>query len=90
MCVVHEAVEDGVGDGRIGDQLVPVLDCELAGHDRRAAAVPVLHDLQQVAGLLVRDGAKAPVVEDNKDDTREVLQLACVPSVAPSERERVG
>ena len=31
---VHEAVEDGVSDCRIDDQLVPVIDGELTGHDR--------------------------------------------------------
>ena len=31
--VVHEAIEDGVGNGRIGDHVVPVLDVELAGND---------------------------------------------------------
>jgi hypothetical protein len=30
---VDEPVEDGVGDGRVGDGLVPLLDGELAGHD---------------------------------------------------------
>jgi hypothetical protein len=29
--VVDEAVEDGVGDGGIGDDLVPMLDRHLAG-----------------------------------------------------------
>ena len=26
MCIVDEAVENGVGDGGIGDDLVPVID----------------------------------------------------------------
>ena len=52
--VVDEPVEDGVGDGRIGDRLVPVIDRQLAGHDGRAAVVPIVDDLQQIATLLVR------------------------------------
>src|SRR6516165_11475163 len=36
---VHEAVEDGIGDCRIDDDLVPMIDGELAGHDCRAATV---------------------------------------------------
>ena len=50
--VVHEPVEDGVGDGRIGDRLVPVIDRQLAGHDGRAAVVPIVDDLEEVAALL--------------------------------------
>ena len=54
MGVVDEAVEDGVGDGRVGDHLVPVLDVDLAGDDGRAASVPVVEDLQEIAALIRR------------------------------------
>jgi hypothetical protein len=52
--VVHEPIEDRVGDGRIGDCLVPVIDRQLAGHNRRAAIVPILDNLKDVATLLGR------------------------------------
>jgi hypothetical protein len=32
--VVHDAIEDGVGVGRIADQIVPFVDGDLAGDDR--------------------------------------------------------
>jgi hypothetical protein len=32
--VVHDAIEDGVGIGRIADQVVPLVDGDLAGDDR--------------------------------------------------------
>ena len=31
---VHETVEDGIGDCRINDHFVPMIDGELTGHDR--------------------------------------------------------
>ena len=43
---VYEAVEDGIGDCRIDDHLVPVIDGELTGHDRRAAAVAIVDDFE--------------------------------------------
>src|SRR5580704_16981735 len=49
---VHQAVEDGIGDCRIDDELVPMIDGELTGHDRRAAAVAIVDDFEQVAALL--------------------------------------
>ena len=58
--VVDQAIEDGVGDGGIADDLVPVLDRQLAGHDGGAAAVPILHDLQEVAALLGEHRGEAP------------------------------
>ena len=54
MGVVDEPVEDGVGDGGVGDRLVPVIDWQLAGHDGRAAIVPIVDDLQEIATLLLR------------------------------------
>ena len=39
MGIVHEAVEDGVGECRVADDAVPLLDGKLAGDDRRADAV---------------------------------------------------
>ena len=60
---MHETVEDGVGDRGICDQLVPVLDGDLAGHNRRAAAVAVVDDLEQVAALLRGERRKPPIVE---------------------------
>ena len=50
--VVYEPIEDRVGDGRIGDRLVPVIDRQLAGHNCRAAIVPILDNLKDVATLL--------------------------------------
>ena len=37
------------GEGRVADGLVPVLDRQLAGDDRRAAAVSIFEDFEQVA-----------------------------------------
>ena len=54
--VVDEAVEDGIGDGRVRDQLVPVVDRKLTGHDRRTALVPIVDDLQEVSRLIGCDG----------------------------------
>jgi hypothetical protein len=60
--VVHEPIEDRVGDGRIGDCLVPVIDRQLAGHNRRAAIVPILDNLKDVATLLGGKRGQAPIV----------------------------
>src|SRR5262245_859368 len=49
---MHEAIEERVGDGRIWDQLMPMLDGDLAGDDRGASAVTVVDDVEQVATLL--------------------------------------
>jgi len=52
VCIVNETVENGVGDGWVGDHLVPVIDGNLAGNDGGATLVPVIDDLEKVAALV--------------------------------------
>ena len=49
--VVHEAVEDGVGERGVTDDLVPVFGGELAGDQGRAPFVTVFEDFQEVAAI---------------------------------------
>ena len=48
MGVVHEAVENRVGEGRVADHVVPRVHGELAGDDGCLATVAVVDDLEQV------------------------------------------
>jgi hypothetical protein len=41
---------------------VPVIDRQLAGHNRRAAIVPILDNLKDVATLLGGKRGEAPIV----------------------------
>ncbi len=68
---MDEAVEDGVGIGRIADHGVPILDGQLAGDDGRAAAVAFLKDFQQVVPGLGVERLEAPIVEDEELDAAE-------------------
>ena len=79
---MDEAVEDGIGDCRIDDHLVPVVDGELTGHNRRVAAEAIVDDFEQVAALLRCQRSQPPVVEDQKLHTGEALEEAYIPSIA--------
>ena len=46
MGVVDDAVEDGVSDGRLANDVVPAIDGDLAGDQGGAVAVALLDDLQ--------------------------------------------
>ncbi len=61
--VVDDAIEDGVGQGGIADDLVPALDRQLAGDQQRAGVVAVLDDLEQIAALLGAERLGSPIVE---------------------------
>ena len=64
--VVDDAIEDGVGESRVADDIVPLVEGELAGNERRAAAIAVLDDLHQIAPLVGGEPVRAPVVEDQQ------------------------
>ena len=87
--VVDEPVEDGVGDRRIADRFMPMLDRELAGHDRRTASVAVVDDLQQVAALIRRQVGQPPVVEDQQLRARDALEQPGVAAITACERQGI-
>src|SRR6516165_5111569 len=87
MGVVDDAVEDGVGDGRFADDVVPAIDGDLTGDEGCTAAVAVLDDLQQVATLVGPERFQAPVVEDEQPDLAEPLHQTWIATVAASECE---
>jgi hypothetical protein len=48
--VVNEAIQDGIGEGGVGDVVMPVIDGELAGHEGGAGAVSFLDDFEKGRG----------------------------------------
>ncbi len=53
MCVVHQAVEDSIGQGGISDLFVPASDGQLRSQDHRTCLVAIFGDLPEVSSLLV-------------------------------------
>ena len=49
--VVDDPIEDGVGQRRVADDLIPAVDRQLTGDNQRAGVVAILDDLQQIALL---------------------------------------
>ncbi len=54
MDVVDEAVEDGIGIGRVADHLVQFVDRDLAGQDGRAAFFEDLVEIAAGGGSMTR------------------------------------
>ena len=84
---MNEAIEDGVGVGRIADDLVPLLDRKLACDDGRAAAVALFEDFEEIVPRVGIERFKTPVVEDEKVDARERPQKPGVAPVASGQRQ---
>jgi len=66
VAVVHEPVEDGIGDGAILEIGVPLIDRQLAGDERGAPIVAVVEDFQEVAHDVSGEGREAEVVKHEK------------------------
>src|SRR5271167_3103421 len=79
---VHDAVHNGVADRRVGDEFVPALYGNLAGHQQRTFLVTVLDDLQHVAPLLGGQRLRTPVVDDQQPGALQCCQHAWQPALA--------
>ena len=88
MRVVEQSVEDGVAEGGIADDVVPVLDGDLAGEERAAAGVAVVEDLEEVVSSLTGERSESPVVEDEPRPGEALDDLGIRP-VAAGEGEFV-
>ena len=45
---MHEPIEDGVAEGGIADDVMPVIDGKLAGNECSALSVSVLEHFEQI------------------------------------------
>lgn len=56
MRVVQQSIQDGIGQRRIADSFVPLINRQLTGDKRGPCAMAIFHDLQQVITLSQRQG----------------------------------
>ena len=63
---MHEAVEDRVGQRRIPQGLMPVLDRQLTGHQRGPAIMAVFDDLQQVTPIFRTERRQSSVIKNEQ------------------------
>ena len=87
VSVVDQAIEDSVGDGRISDDLVPLVDRHLTRDYGRTALMAVIDHFEEIATLVAGERGESPVIEDEKIDARERLEKTSISSVAAGERE---
>src|SRR5258708_6493462 len=82
VSVVNKAIQDGVAEGGVADNFVPMLDGDLAGDDGRGATVAIIKDLQKVAPFGRIENRKAPVVEDQELNAAEGFEQAAIATLA--------
>jgi len=83
--VMHQPIEDGVGEGGIADRGVPLLDGDLAGDDGGAALISIVDDLEQIAAVGVGHRRHGQIVKDEDLGLGQGLHELGIASVGPSE-----
>ena len=81
---MNEAVQDGVAQSGVADDIVPMFDWDLAGDDGRGATVAIIEDLQKVAPFGRTENSKAPVVEDQELNAADGFKQSAIAAVAAS------
>ena len=78
---MNEAIKNGIGDRGVGDALMPIGDGKLSYHHGGAAAVAIVHDLEQIARLHRSEWIAEPVVKDEQTDLGEGVEQPRVRAV---------
>ena len=63
---MDQPVEDGVGEGRLVDDIVPGVDGQLAGNQGRADTVSIRDNFHQVTPLAGIEPVRAPIVQNEQ------------------------
>jgi len=66
MCVVDDAVEDGVGKGGFANDVVPFRQRQLAGDKDGGVVVSVLDYFHEIAPLIGIEAFRSPIVKDQE------------------------
>ena len=64
VSIMHDAVQDGIGERWIAYDFIPAIHRNLAGDQDRATVVTVLDDLEQVAAAISVERFWPPYVDD--------------------------
>lgn len=84
---MDEPIQDGIAKRGVADELVPVVDGDLAGDEGRAATAAIFDDLEEIAALAIAERSQAPIIEDQEVGLRKLLEEPPVRAVAPRGRQ---
>lgn len=68
---MDQAIQDGIGQGRIPDLGVPFIHRELSGDESGTKAVPIFEEFQKVSALFVGQGGYSLVVQGDQIGFRQ-------------------
>ena len=86
--VVHEPIEDGIGQRRLADGAVPLLERDLAGDEGGATLIALVDDFEQVAAMGVGHGGHGKIIEDEDLSFGQGFHECGIAPVGAAEVER--
>ena len=66
MGAMDDAVENGVSQGRIANDLMPAIGRELAGDQQGSPVIAIVDDLEQITTLFGVERFRPPIVDDQQ------------------------
>jgi hypothetical protein len=72
MRIVDNSVEDGVGDGRLADHLVPLSDRQLGCDQGGFSSVALFEDFKKIEALLIIETVSTPIIQDQQFDASKL------------------
>jgi len=84
---VHKAIENSIGERRVADGLMPVLDGKLAGDERGAYLVAVLEKFKEVASALLGKGSGGEVIEHDEVSAGKLGEELAIAAIAFGDSE---
>lgn len=73
MGIVDNPVEDGVGDGRLTDHIVPLSDGQLSGDQGGFSSVALFEDFKKIEALLIVEAVGTPIIEEQQLDASKFV-----------------
>ena len=87
VSVVYQAVENGIAEGGIADDVVSMIDGYLGGDDRGPVTMAVIEQFEQIATLLGAEFGQPPIVEDDQVGLGQAGHELCIASVTMGQAE---
>ena len=74
MGMMHEPIEDGIAEGGVADNVMPVIDGELAGDEGGAPTVAVLEHLEEISAFGLVEGLEPEVIDEQSSGFLEAVE----------------
>jgi hypothetical protein len=66
MSIVNDAIQYGISERRVGNNVVPLLHGHLTCDQERSSIVAIIDDFEEIAALLGCERLGSPVVDDDE------------------------